>query len=71
MTEPAVHLYMAVNPDAVDAGSLYFTTAEPTGSVVVASIDRRPVHIRIGTCHCTDHPQHGPHLDTVIFNCRP
>ncbi|MFC5959035.1 hypothetical protein ACFP51_32750 [Streptomyces pratens] len=71
MTEPAVHLYTAVNPDAVGADSLYFTTAEPTGSVVIASIDRHTVHIRIGTCHCTDHSQHGPRLDTVIFNSRP
>ncbi|WP_406368472.1 hypothetical protein OG788_46000 [Streptomyces sp. NBC_00647] len=71
MTEPAIHLYEAVNPEAVDADSLSFYIAEPTGTVVIASIDRNSAYIRIGTCHCADHPQHGSRLDTVIFNSRP
>ncbi|MGW3009554.1 hypothetical protein ACWC9R_12060 [Streptomyces sp. NPDC001219] len=41
-------------------------------SVVIAVIDRdrHPVRIRIGTCHCTDHQQRGPRLDTTIFIIR-
>ncbi|MET9904631.1 hypothetical protein [Streptomyces sp. NPDC006446] len=72
MTEPDIHFYAAVNPEAVDADSLSFTTAKPTGSVVIAIIDRdrHPVHVRIGTCHCTDHPQRGPRLNTTIFDSR-
>ncbi|MET8134105.1 hypothetical protein ABZV24_19470 [Streptomyces sp. NPDC005251] len=62
MTEPDIHFYAAANPEAVDADSLSFNTAKPTGSAVIAIIDRdrHPVHIRIGTCHCRDHPQRGP-----------
>ncbi|QDN54153.1 hypothetical protein [Streptomyces sp. S1D4-20] len=71
MTETAVHEYEAVNPGAVDADRVYFTTAEPTGVVIIAIIDRRPVGIRVGTCSCPDHPQYGPRITTVILDSRP